>query len=378
MDEEKFKQIILILLRSQKCPFIIEFPNEMRNGIFLENSRDLLIIFAWIIQISGLFEKYHEKYLEKISEELDFKNIQQELELNEIKKSQNPEGHNIIEKKNINENDLIEAYNKIIKKFLRLFKLLEYQEKIKEKFKTELIAQKIPLKINEFYLLKDPKIFQLILERLEKINLSLEKEKEGLKHEELFWLWMESVLDLDKKEISNDPYYGFSDSKDSLSIPNFDASNFKGIECIFGELKELNEKYHFYKEEFKQFQNLWEKKKTQLNEGSDSSKKIDEFKTKSIQILNDFEKKFLSFEKMQMLLKQNTPEVFLSSEIISLFPQEIKKEQKNTNKENENEYFNFINELNAKESMLKEEISQKIKETFTYLKKYFDIYPELS
>lgn len=369
LDEEKFKQIILLLLKAQNCPFIIDLQNEMKAAIFLDNTRDLLIILAWLIQISGIFEKYHEKLLEKIAEDMDFKenedNDSEIIDINYKKEA------GALNKDNINENDFIESFTRIDKKFTKLFSFFEYKDKVRNKLQFEMQAQNIFLKINEIILIKNPKKIEKRLLNLEEISVFLEKEKENIKHEELFWLWMESVIDADKKDLLNDPYYGFSESKDSVNLIN-NSNQFKGIETLFEDLKDLNEKYNFFKEKIISFQGLWEKKKSLLHEGEDKQKKIEEFKTNSIKILSDFDKKFLTYEKMQALLQSNIPEMLIPNELLAIIPYE-----KNEKKEKINEKYDFadnLNKLNNENLNLKNEIQMKIKKIMDSLQNVFKIY----
>ncbi len=358
-DEKSFRQILYILLKSLHCPFLIDLPQE--SGIFLEDSRDLLIILAWIIQISGLFDRYHEKFLEKVAEDLDFKeDFFEKSDISSVNISNSS--------KNIDENEIIEAFTIFQKKFEHLFALFHYKSKTTEKLLSEISHQKLNMKLNELFLLKNDQKFNKILDRLSQINSALEREKGLLKHEELFWLWMESVIDLDKKEIMNESSYGFSDSKDSLQmIPKED---YKGIEHLFNELKLLNEKHQKHKEKFEEFQRLWEKRKGLLN-----SEKKNMLKNESLKLLTEFERKFISFEKMQGMIQKNISEVFFVSEILTMFPQNEKKYQEVYDKEEELE--KALKRFIEEEKEVKQELKEKIQGLFGVLKEKFVIYPEL-
>lgn len=368
LDEEKFKQIILLLLKSQNCPFTLDFQNETKIGVFLDGTRDLLLILAWLIQISGIFERYHEKLLEKIAEDMDFKENEDNNSEN-IDKKFKTEIY-AFEKNNINENDIIESFTRINKKFTKLLTLFEYKEKIRGKLQFEMQTQKIFMKISEIFLMKNPKKIEKKLLKLEELSIFLEKEKENLKHEELFWLWMESVIDIDKKEHINESFYGFSESKDSVNLIN-NSSRFKGIETLFEDLKDLNEKYDSFKEKFKSFQSLWEKRKA-FQEGEEKSKKIEEFKTNSAKILSDFDKKFLTYKKMQTLLEPRIPEMIISNELLAIIPYE-KNEKEEKIKENY-DFAIILDKLNNENSNLKNEIQMKLKKILDCLQNSFKIY----
>ena len=373
INESGFKQIIVVLLKNLKCPFLIDIPKENQQGINLEDSRDLLIILAWIVQASGIFDRYHEKFLEKISDDLNFKDDFNEIEAGAS--DEIPLETNNFKQKTIDENDIIEIFTKIQKKFKRLFGLLEYKAKTKEKLQQEMSLQKLNMRLNELFMLKNDKKFDLILDRLVQINSLLEKEKDNLKHEELFWLWMESVIDLDKKEYINDPAYGFSEMKDSLNIQP--KGSFKGIESLFEELKILNDKYQKNKEKFKLFQTLWEKRKNQLNDNKKGGS-LEQLKADSVKLLSEFDKKFLSFDKMQTVFQKNLIDILFVNENISLFPQiDHQDEMKIEVFDQEIEFKNIRDSLNLEDQKLKDEIYGKTKILFNSLKEVFVVYPEL-
>ena len=235
--------------------------------------------------------------------------------------------------------------------------------------------QKLNMRLNELFMLKNDKKFDLILDRLVQINSLLEKEKDNLKHEELFWLWMESVIDLDKKEYINDPAYGFSEMKDSLNIQP--KGSFKGIESLFEELKILNDKYQKNKEKFKLFQTLWEKRKNQLNDNKKGGS-LEQLKADSVKLLSEFDKKFLSFDKMQTVFQKNLIDILFVNENISLFPQiDHQDEMKIEVFDQEIEFKNIRDSLNLEDQKLKDEIYGKTKILFNSLKEVFVVYPEL-
>ena len=374
LDEALFKQFIVAFLRTLKCPLLVDFPKDGTQAANLEDSRDLLVILAWVIQISGLFDRYHESLLERIHKDLEFND--DFIDRDDIYDIDLSENTSKMLKSNgkIEENDVIEGFTKLKKKFNRLFDLFQYQEKTREKLQMEMSFQKLNFKLNELFMLKNEKKFRNILEKIMNITSALEKEKDNLKHEELFWLWMESVVDLDKKELINDPDYGFSEIKDIPlnALINDKGSLGKGIEGLFEELKALNEKYQEQKEKFKVFQVLWEKRKNQLKEKNNS---LEQLKADSGKLLNEFEKKFLSFEKMQGMLQKNAPEIILTGEIMSLFPKVEVQGEKINNEDEEKELDSTLKKLNEEEANLAEIIREKMKNLMNVLKENFVIYP---
>lgn len=374
--DDNFKEIIVSLLKSLKCPFVIEFEKETRVAINFEESRDLLLILGWIVQISGLFDRYHEKFLEKIAENLEFKENFNASGL----ESNNPNSSEFFSESSsklklssiIDENEIIECYNKLSKKFQKLFTLLQYKEKTLTKLQTQMSLQKMNMKLNELFMMKNEKNFSLILDRLDQINTSLEKEKENLKHEELFWLWMESIIDIDKKELSSDPFYGFSDRKETLNLKGAKVS-FKGMETLFQDLKELNEKYQIHKEKFVKFQCLWETKKKQIG---DKKELVEQMKVDSMKVINEFEKKFLSFDKMHIMLGKNAAETFLASEILALFPHDEKILEDFEGK-NKLEIDGTMKKMMEEDEILKIELKEKIRIMFNLMKETFIVFPDL-
>ena len=375
LDESRFKQIIVTLLKTVKCPLLVEFPKDGTYASNFEDSRDLLLILGWLIQVSCLFDKYHERFLEKITEDLEFK---QDFFENEEEEKNGGEIGNDGKKLNvkIDENDIIESYYKLKKKFLRIFDLFDYYDKTKEKLQVEMSFQKLNFKLSELIMLKNEKKFEKILEKLAKITSVLENEKDNLKHEEFFWLWMESVVDLDKKEIINDPDYGFSDMKEismnSLKTNKEEWS--RGIEGLFEELKGLNENYQDNQENFKIFQVLWEKRKNQLKDKNS----LEQLKNDSGKMLNEFNKKFLNFEKMQGMLAKNAPDLILPGEILSFFPTlNDGKVQKIDYDEEEKELDTTLKNLKEEESRLALTMKEKIKDIIDMMKDKFVVFPEL-
>ncbi|KRX09425.1 hypothetical protein PPERSA_04731 [Pseudocohnilembus persalinus] len=80
------------------------------------------------------------------------------------------------------------------------------------------MRDKLGLQVNSQKEMRDFLLFQnkeLLIEKiqeLEEINDNIEKEINCMRHHEVFWQWMESVIDVDKKDWIDDQDYGFSEN----------------------------------------------------------------------------------------------------------------------------------------------------------------------
>lgn len=369
LDQKRFKGLLLGLLKTASCPMVFEIQKEGADAASLSRSRDLLQILGWLIHASGAFERYYQNFIAKIARELEF-NEELISEEDETPSTDDfdPQNRDPSPSPDPDENDLIELVSKLRKAFSRLFDLFSYYEKTRLRLHSELSLQKLGFRLSELFLMKSESKLQKLIERMIQVTNELERQKENLKHEELFWLWMESVVDLDKKEMINDPAYGFSEftrEKPSSYRPN------KGIEGLFGELKALNGRFLEVKDKFKAFQALWAKRKEQLNGNRGL---LDQLKNDSAKLLADFDKRFLSLEKVQGKLQSNPPDAIFAGEIIGLFP--VKRET-GCKKESEEEIESARKILAEEEKELKEKIREKIKGVMENLKSEFVIYNEL-
>jgi len=102
---------------------------------------------------------------------------------------------------------------------------------------------------------------------------------------------------------------------------------------------------------------------------------LEQLKADSGKLLNEFEKKFLSFEKMQGMLQKNAPEIILTGEIMSLFPKVEVQGEKINNEDEEKELDSTLKKLNEEEANLAEIIREKMKNLMNVLKENFVIYP---
>lgn len=69
------------------------------------------------------------------------------------------------------------------------------------------------LTVHELYLLQHPKLLEAHLKALETHISALQSLSEWARHEEVFWKWGESILDLQDKEEAQDSSHGFQDKE---------------------------------------------------------------------------------------------------------------------------------------------------------------------
>ncbi len=81
------------------------------------------------------------------------------------------------------------------------------------------IVGRMDLEIKEVYLIRDKEGMIKMMEEMLKVSGELEEE-EGGEYEELFFQWVESAVELDKKEYSSHPHYGLTDPLSTISIYN--------------------------------------------------------------------------------------------------------------------------------------------------------------
>ncbi len=190
----------------------------------MEDARTLLLTFAWLAAVSDLFAQFEEHCLESTVRQAKQFGLEASSTHQSALKGQNfgVQGakqqdlfcQNIISAaaKQQNEGDqAVILHNAILDKFKALEALSNRLQK-KQAQQRELM-QACGLNQREFALLHNESALRDKVAELEEVNTFVEFASQKMRHQEIFWQWLESVVDADKKEYEDHKSYGFLDEK---------------------------------------------------------------------------------------------------------------------------------------------------------------------
>ena len=359
-NEEAIKNFLLLFFKKINCPFIMG-ANEMiiiRQG----SSRYMLLLLGWLLEYVDLFQKYDEINLKKFSNIFeDMKNSK--VISPDIKKKfpSEKESHPTICN---TEDQIIVNFNILNHNIEKISKLLSFRNNKWNTLNNMVKADNnSSLSLEDIILLNDQEYIESLLERFEIVKKDIEYQIINLRSREVFWSWMESVIDLDRKELADHEDYGFDDiDLDTvLNKPNLEDS-FSSIEDIFKDFNEISEKLVRYKNDFASFLQIWNNQSQMLQ--SEKYKKISvRFKENLIRILPDLEQKYPSIQSLKEQSLIMNEDCFLG-EIFSHIKEYTEKDIKPNNiKENES----LIEELGR----IEEKFAKTKEDVCEILKKYF-------
>lgn len=171
-------------------------PNDMSQG-----SRELLLAFAWLLCKGSLIDKFMDKCASPVEEDLSV------YQLNNLDDS-NFNNH-LTANKPLNPAQKVQHLQylngKLRSSLRRLYALQQQKNKLQHKIHectqgVSSVAERSHLSVMEVHLLRHPELLKKILKLLEKDNDRLQCMLTWKKQEDVFWKWMESVLDVKLKE----------------------------------------------------------------------------------------------------------------------------------------------------------------------------------
>ncbi|XP_041351646.1 tubulin epsilon and delta complex protein 1-like [Gigantopelta aegis] len=184
-------------------------PNDASAG-----SRELLLAFAWLFCTEDITDKFMNKCTSPLEEDVHFLHQDQ---LSSIESSvAKPSVQRSISDPGSSVRNLLMLNGKLRLNLRRLYALQQEEARLTYKVHNATSGVSLSPELNhltltEVHLLRHP-------EKLKKMLFLLEKDNERLEHllswkeqEDVFWTWMDSVLQLKKKEATNAPSVDKSD-----------------------------------------------------------------------------------------------------------------------------------------------------------------------
>ncbi|KAM3137663.1 hypothetical protein pb186bvf_010277 [Paramecium bursaria] len=253
----------IILLAIRKSPFIA-YKNG-KPGMNYSSSRDILLNIGQILAENDIFEKYKNLIVKKVSQvkvkvQQNLKPI--EVEINNIKF--NSEG---------NQNQDLEHLTRIIRHQLKQLNLL-IKRKEHSQSQIEKIIQQMNLKdmtVETLLSLTNHEELEIVLNDLKDIIVFLEQETSLHRHQDVFWAWMESIVDEDKRDIKDHVDYGFPDEKIQFQV----GQQICNISQIFQQkLQKLQQVFEEFDSTSQQFEDEWERVSQLLQQDQQSQQKL--------------------------------------------------------------------------------------------------------
>lgn len=172
-----------------------QLPNDMSAG-----SRELLLALAWLL----CSEFIVDKFMENCASPLDYEFPKQEMQVSTP--------HTLTSGRNLSAVDKVKQLQLLNGKLHQSLKRLYCLQREKTRFqhKVHVSTQGVVtspdnphLSVLELHLLRHPDYLKKILKLLEKDNVRLQNLLQWKSNEDIFWKWMESVLELKKDQRAN-------------------------------------------------------------------------------------------------------------------------------------------------------------------------------
>ncbi|KAK3588755.1 hypothetical protein CHS0354_024237 [Potamilus streckersoni] len=175
-------------------------PNDMLTG-----SRELLLALAWLLCTKNIIEKFMEKCSSPIDDDIyEFQRDGLDQSTNSSQLSHSLTGKLTAVQK---VQQLQQLNGKLRFSLRQLYALQSERTRIQHRIHestqgVSLSGDKKHLSVMEVYLLRNPEHLKKILRLLEKDNERLQNLLHWKEQEDVFWKWMESVLDMRLKNLS--------------------------------------------------------------------------------------------------------------------------------------------------------------------------------
>jgi len=181
------------------------------------------------------------------------------------------------------------------------------------------------LSLEDILTLNEPGYIEKLLDKFDQIKSNIEYEIANLRHREIFWSWIESVVDLDRKELAEHQEYGFDDFDPEAIPKKYDIEDsFSSLENIFKDFGEVSEKYSNFKNDFNDFLMVWNNQ-SQMLQNPKYQKIAAKFKDNLPKLILELEKKYPSVEILTSQIKFNDEDC-LAGELISSIKSYINKD----------------------------------------------------
>ncbi|XP_063430034.1 tubulin epsilon and delta complex protein 1-like [Mytilus trossulus] len=230
-------------------------PNDMSSG-----SREILLGFAWLLCKEGLIDKFMESCSSPLDEEDP--SFMYEFEFEEMTKpSKQMQTQRVISPGQKVQH--LRLLNGKLRSNIRQLQALQ-REKAKlqnrvhdSTYGVSLNPERNHLSVMEVHLLKHPELMKKILKLLEKDNERLQNMLSWKDQEEVFWKWMESVLDHKLKDKVEDMSPG------RMTFYNIPPDAVIKMESAKQQLEDAIMKYEQIIEEIEE---IWESKRSSISE----------------------------------------------------------------------------------------------------------------
>lgn len=229
-----------------------QLPNDMSRG-----SRELLLALAWLLCAEKVIDKFMENCASPIEED-DYTPDVQRVDLEGSSGSlEAPATMSAIEK--LQRLQLLNG--KLHLSLKRLYALHRERTRLQHRVHDSTIGVSLTpdrnhLTVLEVHLLRHPEYLKKLLKLLEKDNERLQIMIAWKDHEDIFWKWMESVLELKLKETT-------SDTEQPMVHYNIAPNT---VEKMLETRKQLEEAILKYEPVIERLEELWETKKSSISD----------------------------------------------------------------------------------------------------------------
>ncbi|KAL4478679.1 hypothetical protein ABPG74_006914 [Tetrahymena malaccensis] len=246
VNYEKLKLFVIQYLVEIDCELLI--VHQQKIGFNFNNMRDMLMLVGWLMGVSNFFEKYEEVFINQAVKQAE-----------EIKDEVMQNGFNHVAKKRVlqlenqqEDEKLIESFNLFLSSFRKIQNLVKRKEKKLEQFKEKLSFQGVQIGIRDFILMTNPEILQQKAKEMKEVSELVENMSSRMRNQEIFWEWLESAVEVDKKEYQNESDYGFPDDIQNLTfIPGLTQidlkqhqENIEQVQLFYSEMQESIQEFN--------------------------------------------------------------------------------------------------------------------------------------
>lgn len=359
------KKFIIYYFYQLDCPFLKVEKNVIQ--MVTSSTRSMLLILGWLMDKIDLFENY-TGLLNKETRTL-FDISEQNIPIDESDRVY--ESMPIVKSSVLDENEIVSMFKVLKSKHDSVIKLQKYQGNKLKEIKKMLETEGSDLTLEEYFFLANEENLKAIAVKYESMVKTLDYESANVRHREIFWCWLESVIDLDKKDIANDPDYGFEDEIDISGIVGLDTQSLINMDRLTNNFKEVIEKYQKYREKFSQFQETWIKQ-SQLFKTEKYAKLAVRFKDALPPVIKELEAKYPSLESISKSKKKGS---FLLGEIRAQFERLQNEESEDSLTCSLENLEGMLKEIEDELNQTKLEIEAYLNENFSILSQEIIIYP---
>jgi len=358
------KKFVLFYLKQLECPFVISEGEKI--SMITSSSRYLLLVLGWLMERIDLFERYTASLVKEAKDLFVISPSIMTVE-GEDKLLPNQASTKITV---YDENEILSLYKIIKQKYATIQKLYEYQNRKLAKIKEDLNSEDAKITLEEFFFIGREENFQALEDRYMRLNKLFEVEISNIKQRELFWSWLESVVELDKKEMSSDPDYGFSDEINRENVI-IDSSCLIHFDKMTEDFKLAIERYTNYREKFDEFIEMWNEQ-SQILKTEKYAKLANKFKEALPMVIKDLEKRYPSLDSLQNNKRKGD---LLLGEIKARL-ESLRGEEIDETKCDMNTLNSYFSEVEEEFRKTRENIQEYLQQQFEWLSREIEIFPK--